>query len=138
MAVEITDVAGIGPKMAEQLEQHGISTAEQLIAAGSDKLTQVPGISQAKAEAFLDAARQLVGDVPPAQPVDVEDRASPSPATAGKASQDAEPDVSAEDDKKSKKHKKKKEKRLKDKKIKDKKKKDRKKKKKKNRKSKRK
>lgn len=64
MSTPVTRIPGIGPKTAEQLATAGIDTADELIAAGVDQLQHLPGISRAKALAFMQAAQALVAPAP--------------------------------------------------------------------------
>jgi len=52
-------VQGIGPALAQRLEQIGIGTLELLAAAQPEAIAQVPGISREKAMAFIEDARRL-------------------------------------------------------------------------------
>lgn len=60
---DLKDIPGIGPAMAGKLHAAGHSSALSVAQSDAEKLTQIPGISQARARAFVDAARKLLAMV---------------------------------------------------------------------------
>ena len=58
----LTDVKGIGPSTASMLSEHGITSVEQLAAAGSEALESIPGFSTARALMVTTAASETLGD----------------------------------------------------------------------------
>lgn len=61
MTTAVTAVTGIGPKTAEYLQQQGVDTAEKLLAGGVDLLSGAPGFGEARAQAVIEAAEELLG-----------------------------------------------------------------------------
>jgi len=61
MTTPLRKVTGIGPKTAEFLQQRGIESAEQLLAAGRESLSGAPGFSAARADSVLQAAASMPG-----------------------------------------------------------------------------
>ena len=82
MKTTITDISGIGPVAAEALAEHHITTVYQLSRSSIEKVTAVPGFSEARAARVIAAAAELHGaptkaastddDVPPTQAGDRE------------------------------------------------------------------
>jgi len=113
MAIPVIHVPGIGPKIAELLTQNGIETVTDLIQAGVDKLTQVPGISELKARSFIEAAKNLLGDAvttsaetassPAVTKVSQKENIQPQEASANKKDKKDKQDKEDEKDKKDKK-----------------------------------
>ena len=68
----ITDISGIGPAAAEVLAEHRIRTVASLARASVEKITAVPGFSEARATRVIAAATELL------------DASATSPAIAAK------------------------------------------------------
>ena len=62
MTIVVIDVTGVGPKTAEYLAQHGITTVEALLQAGLGILIAAPGFSDGRARKVMDAAATLIVD----------------------------------------------------------------------------
>ena len=108
MSTPVTELPGIGPKTAEQLAEQGIDTIQALLDAGVERLAQIPGISQAKAEAFIQSASELAGTEQTAavsEPVVEPAAAVESPAPA--LSEESEAELLAQKTKRKKKDRKK-------------------------------
>jgi hypothetical protein len=60
MKVSVIQVAGIGPKTAVFLKEHGIDSVEALLASGVGVLAQAPGFGETRARQVLDAASALL------------------------------------------------------------------------------
>ena len=72
MKPAIIDITGIGPAAAAALEEHGIRTVASLARAPVDKITAVPGFSEARAERVIIAASELLAASATNQPGDAE------------------------------------------------------------------
>ena len=67
MRPTITDVPGIGIKTAELLAEHRVKTPAALAKASIEKITSIPGFSEARAATAIEAAKTLLaGDDAPA------------------------------------------------------------------------
>jgi len=62
----LTDIRGIGPALARAIEALGIAGPEALATTAPATLTQVRGISLARAQGFIAAARALTQSAPDA------------------------------------------------------------------------
>jgi N utilization substance protein A len=56
----LTDLAGVGEKMLVLLQEHGVSTVEQLSETDPDDLMAIEGIGPKKAEAMINSAREAL------------------------------------------------------------------------------
>jgi endonuclease III len=91
----MTDVTGIGVKTAEVLAEHRIKTPAALAKASIERITSIPGFSEARAATVIEAAKALL--------------AGGGAASAGKAKPVSAPaDADSKDKKKGKKKDKKK------------------------------
>jgi N utilization substance protein A len=63
LRVDIGELRGVGPKLAEQLRAVGVESVQELAQMKSDKLLKVPGIGSATAEKLLKAARERLEQV---------------------------------------------------------------------------
>ena len=64
MSLELTEVRGIGPRSAERLRAHGVSTVEQLILLRPEELSSILGVSLARArEILMDAKDRALSRV---------------------------------------------------------------------------
>jgi DNA-directed RNA polymerase subunit L len=57
--IPLTEVKGIGPKRAEQLEKAGIKSANDLVRANLNKISEKSGISVAVLEKYFSEAEKL-------------------------------------------------------------------------------
>ena len=57
----INDIAGIGPAAVEALAEHGIRTLANLSKASVQKISAVPGFSEARATRAIADATELLG-----------------------------------------------------------------------------
>jgi N utilization substance protein A len=58
---DLTQIDGVGPKMAEKFVEAGYTTISEIANANPDDLAAIKGVSAAKAEAVIEAANQLLG-----------------------------------------------------------------------------
>lgn len=66
---ELTDIPGLGPKMAEKLIEANIKTVAKLSKSAPDKLAaKISGLSEASAAKLIDAAKELVSSAPAEKP----------------------------------------------------------------------
>lgn len=56
---ELTDVPGIGPNMAKQMNDEGFETVTDILEATSSELTDVKGVGQSRADDIINAARDF-------------------------------------------------------------------------------
>jgi transcription termination factor NusA len=56
----LTDLPGVGPKLAELLAQHGFDTVEKIAQAETAQLTEVPSVGEKTAEKIRTAAKAAV------------------------------------------------------------------------------
>ena len=68
MKPAINDIAGIGPAAVEALAEHGIRTLANLSKASVEKITAVPGFSEARATQAIADATELLGAAGTTQP----------------------------------------------------------------------
>ena len=64
----INDIAGIGPAAVEALAEHGIRTLANLSKAPVEKITAVPGFSEARATRAIADATELLAAAGTTQP----------------------------------------------------------------------
>ncbi len=64
----ITDISGIGPAAAAALDEHGIKTLASLARASVEKISAVPGFSEARAARVIAAASELLATTATNQP----------------------------------------------------------------------
>ena len=64
----INDIAGIGPAAVEALAEHGIRTLANLSKASVEKITAVPGFSEARATRAIAGATELLAAAGTTQP----------------------------------------------------------------------
>jgi len=83
MKPAITDISGIGPAAAAALHEHGIKTLASLARAPVDKISAVPGFSEARATRVIAAASELLAATATKQPDDAEANAAAEAAEAG-------------------------------------------------------
>jgi NAD-dependent DNA ligase len=57
---EISNIKGVGPKVAKTLEDCGFNTIEKIVKAKAEEMAQLPGIGQATAEKIIEAAKGMV------------------------------------------------------------------------------
>jgi hypothetical protein len=62
---DLTKVSGIGPATAKLLKQHGIATAESLAQVSLETLISVPGFSETRAGAILEATEACLETASP-------------------------------------------------------------------------
>lgn len=91
----LTDIPGIGPATIAAFAEMGIDSPETLARADPARLTQVRGITSARAQAFIEAARALgSGKEAPktlTAPAPVTDRPAASTAKKTKAKKEPKP-----------------------------------------------
>ena len=68
MKPAINNIAGIGPVAVEALAEHGIRTLANLSKASVQKITAVPGFSEARATRAIAGATELLGAAGITQP----------------------------------------------------------------------
>ena len=85
MKPAITDISGIGPAAAAVLHEHGIKTLASLARAPVDKISAVPGFSEARATRVIAAASELLAATATKQPDDAEANAAAEAAEAAEA-----------------------------------------------------
>lgn len=61
MKPAITDIPGIGPVAADALAEYRITTVHRLSQSSVEKVTAVPGFSEARAAKVIAAAAELLG-----------------------------------------------------------------------------
>jgi hypothetical protein len=61
MKPAITDIPGIGPVAADALAEYRITTVHRLSRSSVEKVTAVPGFSEARAAKVIAAAAELLG-----------------------------------------------------------------------------
>jgi hypothetical protein len=83
MKPAITDISGIGPAAAAVLHEHGIKTLASLARAPVEKISAVPGFSEARATRVIAAASELLAATATKQPDDAEANAAAEAAEAG-------------------------------------------------------
>jgi hypothetical protein len=83
MKPAITDISGIGPAAAAALHEHGIKTLASLARAPVEKISAVPGFSEARATRVIAAASELLAATATKQPDDAEANASAEAPEAG-------------------------------------------------------
>ena len=106
MKSTMTDVTGIGIKTAEVLAEHKIKTPAALAKASIEKITSIPGFSEARAATVIEAAKTLLAGDDAASPGE----AKPVSAPADADSKDKKKGKKKKDKKKDKKKGKKKDK----------------------------
>jgi hypothetical protein len=84
MKPAITDISGIGPAAAAALHEHGIKTLASLARAPVEKISAVPGFSEARATRVIAAASELLAATATKQPDDAEANASAEAGSKGK------------------------------------------------------
>lgn len=84
----LKDISGIGPATIGALAELGVNGPETLASADPARLTQARGITPARAEAFISAARALVATQPAPENTAA---VTPGEALAGSATSDAAP-----------------------------------------------
>jgi len=62
MTTPVIKVNGIGPKTAEFLKNHRITTVEALVKSGIAKLSLAPGFNQNRATIVINEAGKLIGE----------------------------------------------------------------------------
>lgn len=58
--LSLENLAGVGAKTVDLLRAHGIQTIKDVAGAGSEKLSEVPGIGQKRAEKLIASAQELL------------------------------------------------------------------------------
>ncbi|MDF1540736.1 MAG: helix-hairpin-helix domain-containing protein [Candidatus Thorarchaeota archaeon] len=60
--LEVSDIAGVGPKTAEALREGGFKTVAAISKADPAKMAKkIDGVSEAKAKQYIESAKQLIG-----------------------------------------------------------------------------
>lgn len=65
----IREFPGVGPQMVERLVEHGLFSPARIVQAGLERLVEIPGIGEKKAERLLAAAQEWVVQHPPVAPL---------------------------------------------------------------------
>lgn len=100
MGLALTDVTGIGPAAAKNLEAGGIVDARALAKASEDKISEIPGFGPVRAAQVIAAAKALLTmDQSPAPAP----KAPASPKDEAKPKKDKKEKSSKKDKKKKKK-----------------------------------
>lgn len=104
---DLNDIPGVGPAIALGLANIGITTTEHLSKADVATLTEVRGISEARAERFIAVAKMVLAapDMPKANPISTKKAADSEPAKV-KPKSKKDGDKKSKKDKKAKKDKK--------------------------------
>lgn len=58
----LSELKGVGPKLAEKLEEAGYDTISSVAAASSEELTAIKGVSEKKAEELIELAKAYLSD----------------------------------------------------------------------------
>ncbi len=77
MNTNLTEVAGVGPSLAEALSQNGFRSVEKIANTDLETLCQVPGIGFASGSRIIEAARQIAE---PAQESSAKSEKKPKPS----------------------------------------------------------
>jgi transcription termination factor NusA len=70
MSTALSAVKGIGPSTVKDLEQYGITSAEDLANSSLGEICAIPGFAEARAVKVKEAALAVVGATPPPTPVE--------------------------------------------------------------------
>ncbi|APX24886.1 MAG: hypothetical protein CML50_17530 [Rhodobacteraceae bacterium] len=98
---DLTKLMGVGPAMALKLDEMGVSTLEDMARADAAKIAELPRVTTARAQDWIDSASRLTApapdaDVPAAVASDVprtaDTEAMPAPGTPGDDKLDAAPE----------------------------------------------
>ncbi len=57
----LESLPGVGPKAVELFESHGLATVADIANATPEKLIEIPGVGQKRAEKLVVSARELIG-----------------------------------------------------------------------------
>jgi N utilization substance protein A len=79
--LDLTELDGVGPSLAEKMQDAGYETAPQILEAGEKELGEVSGIGDSKADSILEQVTQIVQDTLSEEP-EPEDEEEPSEETA--------------------------------------------------------
>lgn len=79
--LDLVELDGVGPSLAEKLEEAGFETPPDILEAGEEGLSEVSGIGDAKAESILEQITQMVQDTLSEDEVEEEEE-EPSEETA--------------------------------------------------------
>ena len=79
-ATELTDLPGVGPKVAKALEEAGIANIGALASAGLEKLMEVPGIGEKTAKKILESIKSPRQAETATEPPAAEEEAAPDAA----------------------------------------------------------
>ncbi len=60
--LDLTELSGVGPSLAEKMKEAGYKTAPQILETGEEGLSEVSGIGGSKAESILEQVTQIVQD----------------------------------------------------------------------------
>ncbi|MBI2879580.1 MAG: transcription termination/antitermination protein NusA [Candidatus Rokubacteria bacterium] len=74
----LVELAGVGPQLAQNLAERGLFSPARIIRAGLEKLMEVPGIGEKKAEKILAAAEAWVAEHQPPAPEPPAEPAAPA------------------------------------------------------------
>ena len=76
----IQEFPGVGPQLLERLVEHGLFSPARIVRAGLERLTEIPGVGEKKAEKLLAAAQEWVAQH--AAAVQAPETTAPLPETA--------------------------------------------------------
>lgn len=102
MKPTIIDIPGIGPAAAEALAEHRIKTLAGLAHASVEKVSAVPGFSEARATKVIAAAKALLPDPDKAPPMQDNADDKLNKASKGKKDKDKKKAKGKKKDKKNK------------------------------------
>jgi len=74
---------GVGPQLVERLVEHGLFSPGRIVRAGVERLVEIPGIGEKKAERLLAAAQEWVAQHAPVSPPSEAQAPVPDAAGAG-------------------------------------------------------
>jgi N utilization substance protein A len=63
MRVDITDLPGVGKKLAEEFQRAGVDSVQEMVHWDEERLQQLPGVGPATAEKLLRAANEVIDQV---------------------------------------------------------------------------
>jgi len=63
----IQEFSGVGPQLVERLVQHGLFSPARIVHAGLERLMEIPGVGEKKAEKLLAAAQEWLAQQPAPQ-----------------------------------------------------------------------
>lgn len=98
---DLTKLMGVGPAMALKLDEMGVSTLEDMARADAAKIAELPRVTRARAQDWIDSAARLTTPAPDADvsaatsadvPRTADTEAMPAPGTPGDDKLDPAPE----------------------------------------------